>query len=141
MIRTKRGIAIILAISLTLALTCNFASASITASDYLSEYGAALIATDTKGKYDLYFDVTGTKTSDTIGVSKIEIYKSNGTYVTTVTGTIANGLIIEQECCHAGVYTRYGTSGASYYAEVTVFAKRGSGSDSRIITTNTITVK
>lgn len=137
----KRWVSIPLVFSMCLMFCCCFAKASVYASDYLAQYGAALIATDTKGKYDIYYDVTATKTSDTIGVSKIKIYKSDGSYVTTITGTVNNGLIIENDCCHAGVYTRYGVSGNSYYAEVTVFAKRGSGSDSRTITTNTITVK
>lgn len=137
----KRGISIFLVLLFILALGCNIATASITSSDYLAQYGAALIATDTKGQYDIFFDITATTTSDSLGVSQIKIYKSNGTYVTTIKGTVANGLIIEDDCSHTGVYTRYGVSGNSYYAEVTVFAKRGSGSDSRTITTNTITVK
>lgn len=141
MFRIKRGIAILLAVSLAIALTCCFAAASITASDYLAEYGAALIATENKGQYDIFFDITATRTSDSLGVSQIKIYKSNGTYVTTIKGTVANGLIIEDDCSHTGVYTRYGVSGNSYYAEVTFFAERGGGSDSRTITTNTITVK
>lgn len=141
MIRIKRVVAFILTISLTLTLICCFASANTFASDYLSEYGAALIATETKGKYDIYYDVTATRTSDIIGVSKIKIYKSDGTYVTTITGTTSNGLLIEQDFVHAGVYTRYGVSGTSYYAEVTFFVEREGGSDSKTVKTNTITVK
>ena len=140
MFRIKRGIAIFLVILLVVALTCCFAVASTNASDYLAEYGAALIATE-KGKYDIFYDLTATNTSDSLGVSQIKIYKSDGTYIATIKGTIANGLIIEEDYTHTGVYTRSGISGNSYYAEVTVFAKRGSGSDSRTITTNTITVK
>lgn len=137
----KRWVSILLVLSLSLVLLCSFAGANTYASDYLAQYGAALIATETKGKYDIYYDVTATRTSDTIGVSKIKIYKSDGTYVTTITGTTSNGLLIEQDFVHAGVYTRYGVSGTSYYAEVTFFAERGGGSDSKTVKTNTITVK
>lgn len=137
----KKIIVSLLVISLTFISICGGAMANTKASDYLTEYGAALIATQTKGKYDVFFDITATDTSDSLGVSQIKIYKSDGTYVTTIKGTTENGLVREGSCSHTGVYTRYGVSGNSYYAEVTVFAKRGSGSDSRTITTNTITVK
>lgn len=137
----RKVFSFLLAISLTVATICCYAEANTEASDYLAEYGAALIATDTKGKYDLFFDITATDTSDSLGISQVKIYKSNGTYVTTIQGTTKNGLICEGSCSHTGVYTRYGTSGVSYYAEVTFFAERGGGSDSRTITTNTITVK
>ena len=39
---------------------------------------------------------------------------------------------------HRSTYTYTGTSGTSYYAEVTVFAKIGSDYDSRTVTTATV---
>lgn len=140
MTHMKRRITILLVISLLISVTCCFAAANTTASDYLADYGTALFASKTKGYYDIYFDVTATDTSDSLGVSQVKIYKSDGTYVTTIKGTTENGLVREGSFSHTGVYTRAGVSGNSYYAKVTIFAERGGGSDSRTITTNTVKV-
>lgn len=140
MTKVRREIAILLTISLVFALACSFASANTEASDYLAEYGAALVAREESGRYDIYYDVTAVKRSDSLGVSQVKIYRSDGTYITTIFGSTSNGLIRENSPSHTGTYTYYGVSGNSYYAVVTIFAARGNGSDSRDITTNTITV-
>lgn len=137
--KMKRVITFLLTFSLTLVLICNVAEANITASDYLTQYAAALIPTET-GKYDIHYDVTATKRSDSLGVSKIVIYRSDGTYITTISGSTSNGLICEDSGSHTGIYPGYGVSGNYYYAVVTIFAERDGGSDSREITTNTIRV-
>lgn len=137
--RFAKIISVSLAVSLMLALICGVARANITASDYLAQYAAALIPTES-GKYNIYYDVTATDTSDSLGVSKIVIYRSDGTYITTITGSTSNGLIRENSGTHTGTYRGYGVSGNYYYAVVTIFAERDGGSDSREITTNTIRV-
>lgn len=138
--KAKRWIAYLVLFSVMLVILFGIASATITASDYLAQYGTALFASKTKGYYDIYFDVTATDTSDSLGVSQVKIYKSDGTYITTIKGTTENGLVREGSFSHTGVYTRAGVSGNSYYAKVTIFAERGGGSDSRTITTNTVRV-
>jgi len=138
--KVNKWIASLIVLSIVLALFCCIAGANTKASDYLTQYGAALFASKTKGYYDIFFDVTATDTSDSLGVSQIKIYKADGTYITTIKGTTANGLVREGSFSHSGVYTRAGVSGNSYYAEVTIFAERGGGSDSRTITTNTVKV-
>lgn len=139
MLKMRKTITILLAISLVLVLTCSMAGANITASDYLVKYAAALIPTKT-GQYDIFFDVSATKTSDSLGVSQIKIYRSDDTYITTIIGSTENGLICEDDYTHMGTYRGYGVSGNYYYAVVTIFAERDGGSDSRDITTNTIRV-
>lgn len=140
----KRIVALTLAIMMT--ITCCFGTASAAgigdigprASFILSSYNAGLKAGTNSGELRISYDVTASKLADSIGVSSIVIYKSNGSRVLTVTGTVTNGLIITSDASHTGVYTYKGTSGVSYYAEVTVFATVGTVSDSRTVTTSTV---
>lgn len=71
-----------------------------------------------------------------IGVASIVIYKSDGSYVTTIKGSTANGLISFNTDRKNGSYTYKGTSGVSYYAVVTITATAGSETDNKTITTN-----
>ena len=71
-------------------------------------------------------------------LEKIVVYKSDGSYVKTITGTTSNGLIRSNSSLHLDSYEFSVTSGVSYYAEVTVFAKVGTEYDSRTITTSTV---
>ena len=104
----------------------------------LSAYTAGVSKGDNKGEVDIGYDVMASGKADEVGVSSIKIYKSDGTYVTTITGTTGNGLIRTNAATHMSTYTYEGTSGVTYYAEVTVYAKIGSNSDSRTVTTPTV---
>lgn len=140
----KRIVALTLAIMMT--ITCCFGTASAAgigdigtrASFTISSYNVGLKAGTNSGELRISYDVTASKLADSIGVSSIVIYNSNGSRVLTVTGTVTNGLIITSDASHTGVYTYKGTSGISYYAEVTVFATVGTVSDSRTVTTSTV---
>ncbi len=107
----------------------------------ISGYNASLKVGTGKGAVKISYTVTSSKPAKTIGVSKIEIYKSNGTKVTTITGTVANGLLRESAGTKTGTYTYRGTSGESYYAKVTLYVACESGSDSRTVTTKTVTTR
>ena len=107
------------------------------ASEYLSRYTVALGSGDETGTVKLAFSVTATNTMTQVGISKVEIYKSNGSYVTTIYGNSTNKLLGSSTEHHSGYYIYNGVSGTSYYAKVTVFAKNSSGSDSRVVTTAT----
>ena len=62
----------------------NAASVQPYASQYLSNYIAVLTAGNSSGKINIAFSVGGTTGTTTVGVQKAMIYKSNGSYVTTV---------------------------------------------------------
>jgi hypothetical protein len=137
----KRTFTFVLA--LTMVLTCCSGAAlaatfSPQASLTLSYYEVVLLAGSKSGEIRINYDVGASKLADSLGVSSIEIYKSNGSYVTTITGTTSNGLVRNNSSSHMGVYSYIGTSGVSYYAKVTVFATVGSVSDSRTVTTSTV---
>ena len=113
-------------------------SASARASLYLFNYSASVYSGDT-GEIIVEFDVTANQISDEIGASKITIYRENGLMDSTITGTVSNGLISTSDAFHNGSYTfKNLTPGDYYYAEVTVFAEDGGGSDSRVIETRLI---
>lgn len=113
--------------------------AGVYSSDYLSSYNSFASKVGS-GKMDITFKVVGTLPSTSIGVSKINIYKVSGEKVDTIYGSTANGLQDTGTSTHIGSYTYYGTPGTTYYAEVTVFAARSTGSDSRLIITNSVTL-
>lgn len=134
----KKLIALLLAVSCVCSLCSGFAvAAESRASDILSSYHVAGAKGSNAGefliKYEVDADLTGT-----VGVESIEIYKSNGIYVTTITGTTSNGLLKAGTYFCSGGYTYTGEAGASYYAAVTISARSGSIYDSRLITTNIV---
>lgn len=135
----KRLLSLLLVSALSVTLITGATASSIQphASDYLAKYTIATVPGSNTGEVILAYTVVGTGSSTTVGVKKIEVYRSNGSYVTTITGTTSNGLLRSSTSYHGGTYTYKGVSGTSYYMVVTVYASNSSGSDSRVITTNT----
>lgn len=133
---------ILFAIVVMLAITnlCGTtASASVSrSSPTLSSYSAVATQGSSTGKIVITYDVCANAIASSLGVSRIEIYKSNGTYVTTIYPTSLNGLKTTNAMWHRSSYTYTGTSGTYYYAEVTVFATIDGVTDSRTVTTNTV---
>ncbi len=140
--KIKKLALVFVCLALLTAAVCQMAYAaegSVQASYYLSGYGAHLSPGRTSGTLDLDFDVSATEYSDMVGISKIVVYESNGTYVTTINGSLANGLLIQDDLAHMSTYTFTGTPGTSYYTVLTMYAARDGGSDSKSYTTNTAT--
>ena len=137
----KRFFSVILAAILFISC-CGSATAAHDIEPYasltLSYYDINLSAGDSRGMLWIDFDVRSNKLTDSIGISKIRIYKSNGALVTTIFGSESNGLVLSDSARHNDTYEYTATSGTSYYAEVTIFATVGSDSDSRTITTSTV---
>lgn len=137
----KRFFTLMLCLILTSTLCCGVASANTSASDYLSTYSATLFTGKSSGQLRLDFDVTGKPNATTIGVSQIDLYKENGTFVKTIVGSERNGLVVSG---HVHVYSYYfsATAGQKYYAEVWFSAQDDDGGgDGRIVTTNVATAK
>lgn len=138
----KRILSSILALVMTITCCCGVAfateSSDTRASLTLSGYGAWLAAGSSSGVICISYDVRSSKLADSLGVASIVIYNSNGNKVATITGSTSNGLIRTDSSIKAGDYNYKLTSGATYYAEVTVFAEVGSEYDSRTVTTGTV---
>ena len=64
------------------------------------------------------------------------LYKDNGSYVKTITGTKTNGLL-SSGYGYSGAYTIKATAGEHYYLELTFIDSNTSDSDYKTYTTNT----
>lgn len=97
------------------------------ASAYIANYSARVI-NGGNGNLKVSFDVTGTATMAKLGASQISIYKSNGTYVTTIywLDSGRGGMMGSNTSYHGDTETIYVGAG-SYYAVVTFYAKTSSG--------------
>ncbi|MCI8475214.1 MAG: hypothetical protein HFF07_07750 [Oscillospiraceae bacterium] len=132
--------------SILLALTCLFTICSTVAVAFdnrasltLSSYNVVSKEGDNPGEIKIVYDVRANSSADSLGISSLTIYRSDGTKVTTITGTTSNGLLGTDSMVHRSTYVYSGTSGASYYASATVYAEIGENSDSRRVTTKIVT--
>lgn len=112
---------------------------TINSSAYIMSTSASATQGSSTGQIKVHYSITGTTTMTTLGASKIEVYKSNGTLYKTITGSFANGLLKQNGIVASGTYAISCVSGTSYYCRVTLYAGNNSGSDSRTITTVTVT--
>lgn len=133
----KRLLFMTLAVLFSLTL-CSGAAFAVEprASLTLSSYTAIATVGNKEGEVKFSYDVKANALANEVGISSVEIYKADGTYVTTIQGTTTNGLILESAVRHASVYTYKGTSGVSYYAVMIAYAKIGTNEDTRSMTTN-----
>jgi hypothetical protein len=140
----KRFISMICAV-LLLSLTLGATGASASgiqphASSYLFQYSASVTAAGS-GQVKIDFEVDAMSLADLVGATSIVVQKKNGsswTNVQTYAGTTANSMLGSDCLSHCSSKTYSGTSGGEYRAVVTVYAKIGSGSDSKSVTTNSI---
>lgn len=97
------------------------------ASAYIAAYSARVI-NGGNGVLKVSFDVTGTATMARIGATAISIYKSNGTYVTTMSHLDSgrSGMMASNTIYNGDTESVYVGAG-SYYAVITFYAKTYSG--------------
>ena len=138
----KRILAMPLAFLLAISCCLMMASAAETvlprASITLSSYAATVKAGSSSGELRISYQVNSNMVASELGVSSIEIYKSNGTYIKTIYGSTTNGFIHTSSNAHTGTYSYTASPGTSYYAVETVFASTSAASDSRDVTTATV---
>ena len=106
------------------------------ASYYIAAYSAS-VSNGGNGKIKVTFSITGTD----LGASAIAIYKSNGTYVTTIYyfDSGRSGMMGSNKAYHSDTESIYVGAG-SYYAVVTFYAGNSSGSDAQNYQTGVRTV-
>lgn len=138
----KRKMSFLLALMMTMTLCIGTtAAADFTApwsSLSLSNYRSIAYSGPRLGEIEIFYEVAAKGTVATCGVSSIKIYEEDDTYVTTINGTLTNGLLVSGTS-HRGSYFYEGESGVSYYAKVTLYAGNSSTSDTRIIITDVVT--
>lgn len=137
--RTRnRVLCLILVVALALAL-CGGALAAVRGSTTLGAYGVWAYTGDDSGELDIDYEVQANYQADSLGISVLKIYKSDGTYVTTIYGSLSNRLIAHDQPLVNRTYTYKGEPGTTYYAVATVEATIGTDYDYRYVTTNTAT--
>mgnify|MGYP005806903945 CR=1 FL=1 len=106
-------------------------SAAARASEYINQTYTDMFAGKDSGELDIDFSIQAVKNTTLLGIYKIAFYKSNGDYVTTVWGTVINGLLTNDGGrFYGGTYTfDRAESGVSYYAVVTFMANDRNGGD------------
>lgn len=140
--RILKLISVILVIVFLVGAPVYALAAEARASAWFSGYGASVVASSS-GKINIEFTVVGTGTMTKLGASTIEIYKSNGTFVKSISYTAnGNGYMMGYNTAfHSGSVPYSGVAGQKYYAVVTFFARNSSGSDTRSYTTSITTAK
>ena len=107
----------------------------------LASYAAKLYTGSGKSEIIVSYEVNASRWADSIGVERIRFYTEDGELVSTVYGTISNGLVYSDYSFHMGDFNYELPSGDYYYAKVTVFAEYNGVYDSRTVTTNTVWVR
>lgn len=91
------------------------------------------------------FDMIATGKMQELGVSKIVVYRqvtsSSATPVKTFTRDNTAGLIAYNEDDKYGYVEYTGIAGADYFAQIYLYAKNSSGSETLIRTTNLVTAR
>lgn len=140
----KRVVSI--ALATMLVLTCCLGSAFAVndgimplSSPTIMGQGASMKAGNKPGELRISYNINAVKYADEVGVSTIELYKADGSYVDTIYGSTDNGLIRTSAAKNMGTYSYTGAiSGQYYFAIVTLYATIGDLSDSETITTATV---
>lgn len=115
-------------------------AADTRASNYIS-YCEVTLSQGKTGEAILNYYVEAVTVSNTkIGISKIEIYTAFGDYVKTINGSTSNGLIVKSAKTHEGNYSITLPTGQIYYAYVTFIVENSTGSETKSISTNTLTL-
>lgn len=110
------------------------------ASDYFAGYSVSAHQGGSRGQVDIDCNVKANGAVSKIGVLRIEIYRSNGSLVTTIQGTTSNGLLAPKSSyAHVVTYTYNGVPGTTYYAKVTLCAGTNSDYDVRYVQTQKVT--
>ncbi len=110
----------------------------IMSSQYISSYSAT-ITPGTNGLIELNCSVIGTGIMSTIGIRTIQLQKYvSGTWTNVKTWNN----YFNYNDIQASFYASYqGSVGSQYRAVITFFAENQNGSDSRVVTTSSVTAK
>lgn len=132
-------------LAILFALSCCFGAVSAEggimplASPTIMGQGANMRPGKVSGELRISYNINATSAADEVGVSMIELYKSDGSYVDTIYGTTSNGLVRTSAWKNMGTYSYTNAeSGEFYFAIVTLYATIGSLSDSETVTTATV---
>ena len=123
---------------LCVALPVQAFAAQERASDYIASSHAFLSQGNNQDEIDLRYTVqSGVGSAGRIGISKIQVYRANGSLYKMIFGSTTNGLIKTNTSLVAGSYTISCVAGVTYYCVVTFIVSDAGGGDSCVVTTST----
>ena len=134
----QKLIALLLAAIMVLTMLVIPVCASVQSSYYFDEYSCSLSQDSRHGRVIVYVSVSARSVMTELGVSKIKMYKADGTLYQTITGSTSNGLMTTNDSYHTCTKYIDCSSGSTYYFEITYKAKNANGSEYKTITTGTI---
>lgn len=136
----KRKISFILLVCVALVCVVSTrALAQTRFSNYIDSYLVQAYQGNSRGEVYIDFFIKANAIVPKIGALKIEIYQSNGSYVTTIKGSTINSLLsAESNSFYSFSYHYTGVPGMSYYAKVTLCAGTSSDYDTRVVRTQTV---
>ena len=110
-----------------------------TSNAYISSFDNKMTATG-GGQIKIEFETWGMGTVDKLGVSVISVYNQNGWVYTFSMSNPAytDKMIGYDKLVFYGSVTYNGNAGDTYYAIVTHYAAKGTGSGTEILTTNSV---
>lgn len=140
--KSRRFIAMLLIVSLIIP-TIYAGDDTARASKYIAAY-SGILWQNSKGGLSVNFEIESTTFMTSLGASQVRFQvKENGTWTDLVTHTSStnSSLLASDVAVHFATITYdKPVVGKTYRAVVSFYAKNASGSDSRVLTTNTVTV-
>lgn len=135
--RAIRFVAIMLAIVLAMTPLTAFATEisvesadeDSRASNYIHSTYATI--TNNNGRVEVYFQIVGTGTMNSIGAVQIKIRDSSDTVHKIFNYKTTSGMMSYSSAIHMGTVVFYGSASTRYYAEVLFQASNNSGTDNR----------
>ena len=135
----KKTISAIFAFILIFTFLLNTVAFAATMADpYISSMSGG-IASEGNGKIKITFSVRAKDIMSTLGATSIVIYKSDGSYVTTLYSTSYPSMLTTNARTYSSSVNYNGVSGQNYYAIITFYASTGGGSSSPTYTTSVCT--
>ncbi len=132
-----RGLSLVLI--LTLAFCSGIPAMAVgVRTNYYIDSGGVGISSNGTGLVSVSFDVVGTGRMTKIGASTIYMKDASGTTVKTYTYPAYSHLQSSNRASYGTSITFYGTTGATYYAVVVLYAANSSGSGTLTVTSDTV---
>lgn len=137
--KTKRFLSIIVTVAVVLSLSANaFADFTpMSNPNIASTYG--YISKAGNGKIEIHFRVLAEGQMAVLGASSIAIYKSNGSYVTTLSSDVYDNMLSSNTAIYYSSVPYSAESGQTYYAVITFYADSGSTTSTTTYTTASVT--
>ena len=126
-------------ISAIFTFLLNTAAFAATMADPFISSMSGGITSEGNGQIKITFSVRAKNVMSTLGTTSIAIYKSDGSYVTTLYSSSYPNMLTTNARSYSSNVSYNGISGQNYYAIITFYASTGSSSSSPIYTTTNCT--